>query len=111
MKIIFDNETLDRKVGWLIEGVWDLYPWLALIVKQQEDILSNQDELDARSARIEAANVVIAQEVADLKAQVAAGTPAEDLDFTRLDAAIAGEEASEPAPVEPAPVETGPAGV
>lgn len=68
--------------------------------------MSNQDDLDARSARIEAANVAVLAGINDLKAQVAAGTPAELLDFSRLDAAVAGEEALEPAPaVDPnAPV-------
>ena len=94
-----DDEVLRDGLKWIISGVADIYPWLHFLNRKLDDILTSQEQLDERSARIEAANTVIAQEVADLKAQVAAGTPAPELDFSRLDAAIAGEEASEPAPV------------
>lgn len=105
MKLKFDREPdVTEALRWLFEGVADIYPWLEVINTQLEDILSNQDDLDARSARIEAANVLVLASINDLKAQVAAGTPAEELDFTRLDAAVAGEEALEPAPVVDAPV-------
>lgn len=83
---------------WVVEGVGDIFPWLKEINRKLEDILANQDEIDARAARIETANAAILAEVADLKAQVAAGTPAEELDFSRLDAAVGGEEALEPTP-------------
>lgn len=97
MRLEFDREpNVAEALRWLFEGVADLYPRLKSINNKLEDILSNQDELDARTARIEAANVAVAAAIADLKAQVAAGTPAEVLDFSRLDAAVSGEEALEP---------------
>jgi hypothetical protein len=100
VKLKFDDEpNLTEAVRWLFEGVADIYPWLKLIAQQQETILSNQDDLDVRAARIEAANTAVAAAIADLKAQVAAGVPAAALSFDRIDAAISGEEALEPAPV------------
>lgn len=110
MKLKFSKEPdVTEALRWVFEGVADIYPWLKLINNKLEDILSNQDELDVRAARIEAANTAVAAAIADLKAQVAAGTVAAALDFTRLDAAVSGEEALEPAPVvapvvDPAPV-------
>lgn len=83
----------DGPIGYLLEGVSDIYPWLKYITTKLEDILSNQDEINARVTRISAAVSVIAQEIADLKAQPAA----EALDFSGLDAAIASVEALEPA--------------
>jgi glutathione S-transferase len=100
VRLKFGREPdLPEALCWLFEGVADLYPWLKLINNKLEDVMSNQEELDARAARIEAANVAVDAAIADLKAQVAAGTAAAQLDFTRLDAAVAGEEALEPAPV------------
>ena len=92
-------------LAWLLEGVADLYPWLDAINQKLEAVLSNQDELDARAARIEAADSRIEAEIADLKAQVAAGTPAEQLDFSKLDAAVGREEGLAPAVAPPAPVD------
>jgi len=112
VRLLQEGRRIEDDLSWLLLGVAGIYPWLSAINTKMEVVLSNQDELDARSARIEASNASIAAEVTELKAQVAAGTPAEALDFSRLDAAIAGEEALEPAPAAdpvPAPADPAPA--
>lgn len=81
----------------------DLYPTLGLILSKLEDILANQDTINAFVARITAANELIASELVALKAQPGA----EVLDFTGLESAVAGEEALEPAVTAP-PVDVPP---
>lgn len=56
--------------------------------QQIGELMSNQENLDARADRLATQFGEVKSEVADLKAQIAAGTPAENLDFTKLDAAI-----------------------
>lgn len=100
----FNNETQEREaLEWLVAGVADLYPWLSLIALQQEKILSNQDDLNSRVARLSTAVTAIAAEITALQAQPGADV----LDWSALDAqlsALEAEEAPVVAPVvDPAP--------
>lgn len=111
---------------YVLEGIADMFPLFAQVLTKLEDILSDQDTLNAYVARLVAANerlvaanTAVAAGIADLKTQIANGTPAASLDFTGLDAAVTaeeegatGDEANEPVvatpPVEAAPVEDAP---
>jgi primosomal protein N' len=72
------------------------------IIEQQERIMTDQDRIDADVTALTNAEQAIAAEVADLKAQIAAGTTAAALDFSGLDAIAAKLTADEPAPAAPA---------
>jgi hypothetical protein len=96
-------------LSWILEGVADIYQRLEVIARKQEDILSNQDSIDADVARFTAAELNVAAEIAALKAQVAAGTPAENLDFTGLDAIATKLESDETPAASATPVAATPA--
>lgn len=105
---------------YVLEGIADMYPLFARALTMLEDILSDQDTLNADVARLVAvntrlvaANTAVAAGIADLKAQVAAGTPAAALDFSGLESALTdaesgatGDEANEPVAAAP-PVDGG----
>jgi hypothetical protein len=81
--------------------------------------MTQQEQLDAYAGRLDAVRTAVVNgtagvraDIADLKAQIAAGTPATELDFTAVEASVAALEASAPdlteldgenpaAPVEP----------
>lgn len=100
MRLEFDREpNVTDALRWLFEGVADIYPWLEVINNKLEDILSNQDDLNTRVARLAAAVSAIATEITALQAQPGADA----LDWSALDAQLSALEAEE-APVAPAPV-------
>jgi hypothetical protein len=94
MKIIFGNDTLDRKIEWLIEGVGDIYPWFKLINRKLDSILANQDELNDRAARLSTA-------VDRIEARLAEAPVETPLDFSSVDAQIARAESAVPAEEAP----------
>jgi hypothetical protein len=71
------------------------------LAEQQERIMSDQDQLNTDVAALTAAETGIVNEIAGLKAQIAAGTPAAALDFTALDAVTSRLTADVPAPAAP----------
>lgn len=63
--------------------------------------MTDQEHLDQDVAALTSS---IAQEVSELKAQIAAGISASDLDFTSLDALVASTQADATADAPPVPV-------
>jgi hypothetical protein len=75
--------------------------WVVLILDKLGEIMSDQEHLDAD---VKALGDAIAAEVAELKAQITAGTPAAQLDFTALDKLAVDTAAAATADAPPAPV-------
>jgi hypothetical protein len=68
--------------------------------------MANQDKLNELATQLEAATTGIRGDVEELKRQVSEGTPAEELDFSALDARVAA--LSELDAENPAPATEGP---